>query len=267
MHRWHQVITLVLVFAAGETAIAAHISEVFLGAFAGGPGPNAVELDGLWGLAQVDLVVIDATALRSRYGEVLQVVPLSLDGAQSTILLSESAWPDGLWNRPAPPPDTSILLSDLGCDGFRFPSLAFAEARTVLLFGERTGLVAGGGTLVSQLGESGVKPLDWLTFSEDGRATAFAGESVLNTATGHAVARPRAKGGVPSELLLIDRVDESAALATVSPIFYVTPGLTNPVWEPLHMPEPTSAAGMVLLLAVLGRGRQIVRPTVRAYHV
>ena len=256
------------------TAVAqgGQISELFLADPAIGM-PNAVEVFGLNGLGQADLVIIDA-GIGSRHGEVLQVV--TLDAPLQVVLVSDAPWPGGLWAEVTGPAESRMVGDDLAGNAF-----AFTRARTILLFDRKTNLDAHRSNLftdpLQQSRVAGATLLDWVTFAPGGEATtldnADLGSIVLNepftdegeaqyvidTAQGDAMARPRVDGGF-SRIWLVGNPNALGQLTTLDQPFDLTPGLTNPALQGPRLPEPTSAAcllaGLGLLLKRARRPRQ-----------
>lgn len=246
-------LAVALWLACPAVASAATISEVFL-AMGASPSPDAVELDGLasLGVPAVDLVVLDASAYLAE-PIVWQVV--TIPTTPNTLLISESAWPDGLWGLAS---DASALrtLADLGAG----TNWNFTASRTLVLFDRETDLVANFLPLSSQADKlNGATPVDWLTFQRGAAASAWDGELVADTAAGYAISRPRLPDGSYAPPI-VGVPDGAGVLVVTGGDYPVTPGVTNPL-HPVHMPEPAVGA----LLAAVALFYVSRRPIISGY--
>jgi len=229
------------------TAPAAIISEVF---FAGGPAPDAVELQGLAAVDQpfVDLVVLDASP---RLGPLVRQV-VTLPTTHDTLLVSETGWPADLWFTDGAPAGLTTLAA-LGAEA----DWQFTTSRTLVVFDRRTNLVADLNPLALQQHKlAGVAVLDRLTFERTTPAQAWDGETVLAVAAGQAIVVPfDAQGFALPPIVAVPGVN--GLLAGVDPPYTVSPGRVNPL-RAADLPEPAAAAMLAAVALFYASHRPIM---------
>ena len=229
---------------------AAVISELFISDGTAEGVPNAIEFADLDALpaSAVDLIVIDVSP--RRYGAVERVISLPTDWPYQ--LLSERSWPSQPWGDELELGPSAATLDTLG-EG---DSLAFAGARSLLLYDRTTTVTETGGLSLfsddQQARLNGAALLDQMTITLDGAAVSEQVTApILALSAGHAVVRPL-DGSTFSSDLLAGPVTATGTLAGVSPEVTLTPGAINIDLSPVPAtPEPATASLLAAALAVL----------------
>lgn len=217
--------------------------------------PPLIELGGLEGVGEVELVVLDASPRVSRHGWILNV--LRIPGDQAVRLALGAPWPEDV----ELPIRSEPLAVGLPAPGFF--SLDLRGPRTLLLFADRTGLTPHSGRIQDQEMElSGAGLLDALSFGFVGdRASALNSEILLDLVDQGVIARPRvAEGEVGPVLYLTGVPDMEGYLRGHAPPFRLNPGVMNEIWESEAVPAP----GVLVLIGVGWEGWWWVRGLVRA---
>lgn len=212
--------------------------------------PPLIELGGLEGLGEVELVVLDASRRVSRNGWILNV--LRIPGDQAVRLALGAPWPEDV-ELPIQSEPVAVGLPALG-----FFSLDLRGPRTLLLFADQTGLTPHSGRIQDQeVDLLGAGLLDALSFGFIGdRASAFSSEVVLDLVDQGVIARPRAaEGEVGPALYLIGVPDMEGYLRGPVPPFRLNPGAMNEIWETQSVPAP----GVLVLMGLSWEGWWWVR--------
>jgi hypothetical protein len=207
--------------------------------------PPLIELGGLEGLGEVELVVLDASHRISRQGWILNV--LRLAGDQAVRLALGAPWPEDVEL-----PIQSEPLA-VGLPATEFFSLDLRGPRSLLLFADRTGLTPNSGRIQDQkIDLPWVGLLDALSFGFAGdRASPLSSEIVLELIDQGVIARPRvAEWEVGPALYLTGVPDVEGYLHGYAPPFRLNPGVMNEVWEPQAVPAP----GVLVLMGVGWKG-------------
>lgn len=228
-------------------ATAAYISEVYI---AGGPyaQPNAIEISGLsslaGGLDTVQLVLVDARNA-TRYGAVRQVVNIPLDG-HDTVLISDAAWPDGLYacadkTRQVFNITLDALLGGVG------ETWNFDKARSIFLFSGETTLLVGPDYRAAGAAYIETLKLDVVTLEFTATARAYGDEPVELIKAGEVYTRPLSAQTFDPLSPLVAMPGGSGLLTLAAAQSYaVTPGTRNDILG-VVTPEPAT-----VLLVTLG---------------
>ncbi len=224
--------------------------------------PPLIEISGLHGLPQAELVIIDASpsplspGTPAPIGTVLRVVPLI--GEQDIRVAAESPWPQQMGS---PNPGSAVVLppgQTLGLGG---------KPRTLLLFDGPTGLVSFGDSIQSWPDLANATLLDALTLGPANAAAPLGNEPSLGIATDQALSRPMQSTANPwDSVYLIGRPSLDGTLDNTES-YRLDPGLANLVIQTLpssqaETPEPSTATATVLLVSLFWiiRKRTIIHP-------
>lgn len=218
--------------------------------------PALVEVLGLAGVVEAELVIINAQDSPTRWGAIQQVV--TIGAGQPARILTGGPWPTDIFPFGDPPPGDRVQMIGGGLD--------LTGSRTLLLFDRVTGLIPLSGKINTPQAQAllaGAQLLDVVTFGPNGSgsARAYQGEAILSLDATKAAARPTLPAGGPGPAFLVGTPDLNGDLLAGSGFFALSPGLTNTVVTAASMPEPTTVAiclaGLLALPAV--RHRRICR--------
>ncbi len=222
---------------------AAHISEVYLPDSLADVVPFAVELDGLIDIEFLQLVVIDAGD--SQYGQVLNVIDIPVQN--SVELISDEAWPVDLWHCTNPGKSICRTLESIAYNA----SFDLTGARSLFLldgkapFREHASLFD---DAMQRYYFDRATILDVLTFGPDAAARPYGDEVIIDSSMGTVISRPYdLDGELVNDTFLVGCPDIIGRFQSEDEIssYYVTPGLTNPVWEPAHAPEIATVMAII----------------------
>ncbi len=200
--------------------------------------PAYIELVGLDGFDQPELVIISASTSENRHGRILQVI--SLGPGPGVRVVTGGAWPIDLGSDAVTTLDGN---TELNLDG----------PRTLLLFDSPTRLIPNTGRIQQFLDDVTADLLDAVTFGPVGSAQTYEGEPVLAIAPGQLIAKPMRYETEPWEsFFLIDTPSLDGLLKSTTPVYASNPGLINPIWHPVEVPEPST-----VLVCVAGVGMWI----------
>ena len=208
--------------------------------------PSLVELSGLKGLSQVDLVILDASLSPSRHGQIRQVISFTTSSDVRVVI-------DGTW--PYSDPSSYDIQSNVSA--MTAKTLNLSGSKSLLLFDGPTGLVDHIGHINEFLDKVSAQLIDVVTFGPAGEAMSFNGEPVLTVQPGDVITQPMTKTK-PSDWYLIGQPTINGMIQDVGLAYPLNPGIMNPIRQASpQVPEPYTIGLVVCVLlfspSILGR--------------
>ena len=257
MPGWIVAAGIVVTITASSRA--AWVSEVWLSAQ---PGrdihdqivqiPALIEVSGLAGIANPELVIIDAGDSLIRYGRVKQI--FSLTGSANVRLVHEGLFPPTLGVSGQSATADILALADN-------ETFDLAGSRAAVLFDQPTGLSVVGGNINSL---NDLDPVDVVTFGSPGQTRVhadFVDRPVIDVSDIAVVTRPnQPEGPDPWPNLFFTRTPSlNIVIPTINGNYQLNPARFNRRWQPL--PEPSAGLCLALFLLALSGRSQRRRPT------